>query len=465
MEDKRLTDEEIDTIGEIMNISMGAAATAVSTMLERQVVITTPSIEQNKLKNIDCSELEPAIVVKINYVQGLVGSNLIVLRRNDMRIILDLLMGNEFTESDDSFEFDDMSMSAASEVMNQMMGASATALSELLGETINISTPQTTLIDSDIEVYELLEDHSAEDDDVMAISFNMTIKETLDTTFTSIMPLEFTRKIVSSLNNEIEETPQPAPQPTQQSQPAPQPTQQSQPAPQPAQQSQPAPQPIQQPQPAPQPMSQPTPQPQPAPMQYHQQMPNSQQTGSAPYPPPYPQPMQEQYQYNVPNPQQAASMPPYQHPYPQQPYQQQQYMQAPYGSEYYAQYNPYPEHHPNMRYPAPMVNVKQADFPEFAGSGKTNSSPYPSNINMLMGVQLEVSVIVGRTKQRIKDVLDFGQGSVIELDKQTGAPAEIVVNGQLLAYGDVVVVGDNFGVRITEIVGTKELLDSLDAKK
>ena len=111
-----------------------------------------------------------------------------------------------------------------------------------------------------------------------------------------------------------------------------------------------------------------------------------------------------------------------------------------------------------------MVNVKQADFPEFAGAGKA-SAPYSSNINMLMGVQLEVSVIVGRSKQKIKDVLDFGQGSVIELDKQTGAPAEIVVNGQLLAYGDVVVVGDNFGVRITEIVGTKELLDSLDAKK
>lgn len=86
-------------------------------------------------------------------------------------------------------------------------------------------------------------------------------------------------------------------------------------------------------------------------------------------------------------------------------------------------------------------------------------------MNMLMGVQLEVSVVVGRTKQKIKDVLDFGQGSVIELDKQTGSPAEIVVNGQLLALGDVVVVGDNFGVRITEIVGTKELLDSLETKK
>jgi len=153
-------------------------------------------------------------------------------------------------------------------------------------------------------------------------------------------------------------------------------------------------------------------------------------------------------------------MMPYQMPYPQQN------MQMPYGNEYYQQqYSPYQEPHSNLRYAAPAVNVKQADFPEFAQSGKSSYPAYNSNINMLMGVQLEVSVIVGHARQKIKEVLDFGQGSVIELDKQTGAPAEIMVNGQLLAYGDVVVVGDNFGVRITEIVGTKELLDSLDAKK
>ena len=447
MEDRRLTAEELDAIGEIMNISMGAAATAVSTMLERQVDITTPKIEQNKLKDIDFSHLEPAIVVKINYVEGLNGANVIVLRRNDMRVILDLLMGNDLSDSDDRFEFDDMSMSAASEVMNQMMGASATALSELLGETINISTPHAMLIESDSEVYELFKEYGS-DDDVSSISFKMTIKETLDTSFSSIMPLDFARAIVSSLNKEDEE-PEPAPQPI------PQPAPQSIPQPTPQPIPQPTPQPI--PQPAPQPIPQPAPQPVPQ-MQYPQQ------PATMPYQPPYPQQMPEQYQYNAPNPQLSGTMP-YQPPYPQQmPYSQQQYMQPTYGNEYYGQYNQYQEPHPNLRYAAPMVNVKQADFPEFTGAGKANA-PYSSNINMLMGVQLEVSVIVGRSKQKIKDVLDFGQGSVIELDKQTGAPAEIVVNGQLLAYGDVVVVGDNFGVRITEIVGTKELLDSLDAKK
>ena len=153
-------------------------------------------------------------------------------------------------------------------------------------------------------------------------------------------------------------------------------------------------------------------------------------------------------------------------PYPQPPYPQQPYMQPPYGNEVFPpQYGAYQEPPPNLRYASPLVNVKQADFPEFAGAGGIGVPAYPNNMGMLMGVNLEVSVIVGRAKQKIKDVLDFGQGSVIELDKQTGSPAEIMVNGQILAYGDVVVVGDNFGVRITEIVGTKDLLDSLDTKK
>lgn len=161
-------------------------------------------------------------------------------------------------------------------------------------------------------------------------------------------------------------------------------------------------------------------------------------------------------------------MPPQgQQPYQQPPYSQQPYMQQPpYGNEYYPpQYGAYQEPRSNFRYASPIINVKQADFPEFANAGSTGSPAYSNNMTMLMGVNLEVSVIVGRARQKIKDVLDFGQGSVIELDKQTGSPAEVMVNGQLLAYGDVVVVGDNFGVRITEIVGTKDLLDSLDNKK
>ncbi len=443
---KILAADELDTIGEIMNISMGAAATAVSTMLERQVVITTPNITQDRFGSIDMSELEPAIVVKINYVQGISGINLIMLRRNDMRIILDLLMGND--GNDDNFEFDDMSMSAACEVMNQMMGASATALSELLNKTINISTPEAFLVETFQEAHNYFSEVS-DNDSVLAISFKMTIKDTMNTTFTSIMPVELTKKIVVSLNGEIDEdgdsfeaaAPQePAPAPAPEAAPASSPTPASQPTPAPTPASQPAPPP---------PTPTPSPTPPPAPSQ-------------AP-PPPYQQPpIPPQYQqpYMDPAAMQPGMYPPHQIPYPQQPYMQ-PYMQQPYPP-----YPPYPDQPQGIRYPAPTVTVRQADFPEFASNkGVSASSPYGSNMNMLMGVQLDVSVVVGRAKQKIKDVLEFGQGSVIELDKQTGSPAEVVVNGQLLAYGDVVVVGDNFGIRITEIVGTKELLDSLENKK
>ena len=455
MDEKKLTAEEIDTIGEIMNISMGAAATAVSTMLERQVIITTPSIEQSKLHNIDTSNLEPAIVVVISYVEGISGTNVIILRRNDMRIILDLLMGNEFTESDDSFEFDDMSMSAACEVMNQMMGASATAMSEVLGRTVNISTPTATLVESDEQIMDLLTQEGRVDDDILDVSFKMSIKETLDTNFISIMQLQLVHELVQAINDDMEDSAAPAPAPEPAPATAPQSVSQPAPTPQPA----PAPQPAPTPQPIPTPQSAPAPAPIPQPMPVQ---PPAPQPPAQPYQQPYQPPAPEAYppQYQMPSRAQPPAAP-YQTPY------QQPYMQPPYGGEYYPPQQPYggyQEPHSNVRFASPVVNVKQADFPEFAGPGGTGNA-YPNNMGMLMGVNLEVSVIVGRAKQKIKDVLEFGQGSVIELDKQTGSPAEIMVNGQLLAYGDVVVVGDNFGVRITEIVGTKDLLDSLDTKK
>ena len=107
------------------------------------------------------------------------------------------------------------------------------------------------------------------------------------------------------------------------------------------------------------------------------------------------------------------------------------------------------------------LNMKKPQYPDFSEAAKKGPAN-SSNINMLMGVPLEVSIVIGKTRRKVKEILDFGQGTVLELEKQTGAPAEIIVNGQLLAYGDVIVIGDNFGVRITEIVGTKELMESLD---
>ena len=108
------------------------------------------------------------------------------------------------------------------------------------------------------------------------------------------------------------------------------------------------------------------------------------------------------------------------------------------------------------------VNVQNVQFPEFENSKPMFSAPLTTgNMDLLMNVPLSVSIEIGRTK-KIRDIMEFSQGTIIELEKQAGAPVDIIVNGQLMARGDVVVIDDNFAVRVTEIVGTKELISSLE---
>ena len=126
---------EIDAVGEILNISMGSAATAVSELLNAKVWITTPKVNVVKVGDLNYDNLEPAICVKIVYVEGITGLNMMVLKQNDVQLILNQLLGNPLV-IDPDFQFDELNISAVSEVMNQMMGASATALSDLLGMTV-----------------------------------------------------------------------------------------------------------------------------------------------------------------------------------------------------------------------------------------------------------------------------------------------------------------------------------------
>lgn len=432
-----LSDIEIDAIGEVLNISMGSAATAVSTMLDKPVIITTPKVTVESVSNIDYTKLEPALVVKITYTEGISGSNVMVFSQKDMQLILNQLMGIEGPVNDD-FVFDDLSMSAACEIMNQMMGASATALSNFLGKVINISTPTATIM-SDNETF-LNAVGLGDDVSIVSVLFNMKIGDIMDSEFVSVLSCDLAKSIVGQFLGENE--PEAPPPPAQQ---APPPMQQQQPPPMQQQQQQPPP--MQQQQQQPPPMQQ---QMQPPPMQQQQQ------------PPPMQQQMQQQQ-------------------YPQQP--QQYAPQQPYGMDpqqgYYQQYPQQPMYPPPYGYPpqqpqymrepqqqdGQQVRVQNAHFPEFspysAGSGPAMIS---GNMDLIMNVPLSVSVEIGSTRRKIKEIMEFNQGTVIELDKQAGAPVDVVVNGQLFARGDVVVMDDNFGVRITEIIGTKELLSSLENK-
>ena len=191
-----LSSLEIDTIGEILNISMGSAATAVSTLLDKAVNISTPTVEVRRFSSLDYAALEPAVLVKINYVEGISGSNVMIFRQRDMQVILNLLMGNDEPPSDD-FVFDELSMSAACEVMNQMMGSSATALSDFLGMVVNISTPEAQVVDSDGSYREAV--GVQEGDEVIAVSFRLSIADIMDTNFASILECGLAKEMVQKL--------------------------------------------------------------------------------------------------------------------------------------------------------------------------------------------------------------------------------------------------------------------------
>ena len=286
------------------------------------------------------------------------------------------------------------------------------------------------------------------DDEVVAISFELDISKVLNTTFTSFMPVGMAKKITDQMMkdlgpNDAEGQQAPAAAP---SQPAPQP-EAAMPQQMPAQQ--PAPQAPVQPQ---------------MPQQTPEQMQMSAQQAAMPQQMPGQMGMPQQMPGQMGMPQQQM---PGQMGMPQQmPGQMAMPQQMPWPGQYPAMYGGYPMYPAQAQQSAPApVNVQKAEFPAFTSSNGVAGGLADSNLGLLMNIPLEVSVVIGKTRRKIKDIINWGQGAVVELDKQTGAPAEIIVNGQLLAYGDVVVIDDNFGIRVTEIVGTEELLESLTGKK
>lgn len=376
-----LSEMQLDAIGEIMNISMGSAATAVSELLNAKVWITTPKVTVVQASELNYDRLEPAICVKIEYIKGLSGSNLMILKQDDVQLILNQLMGKPPVISPD-FEFDELNISAVSEVMNQMMGASSTALAEFLGMGIDISTP-TPYILSEVNIADL--QNYEQTDMVAAINFDLTIDGVIKSEFISVLDIDLAATLADRM---IGGATSPEPIVTE-------------PAPAPA----PAPQPV----PQAEPVQQAAPIPQAAPM-------------------PQADMYAQQGYYGYPNP----AMNPAMYGQPVQPVMQ----------------------------PQPAVNYRNAQLAQFENFEAPLGSEQKENLQLLMDVPLQISVEIGSTRKKIKDILEFSQGTIIELERQAGAPVDVMVNGNLIARGDVVVIDDNFAVRITEIVKSK-FMDSL----
>ena len=391
--EETLTDEQKDAIGEISNISMGTAATTLSTLLNQTVNITTPKVTYMNWQELADSYDKPCVFLQISYTSGLEGNNVLVLKERDVKIITDLMMGGPGNVSDEPIG--ELHLSAIGEAMNQMMGSAATSMSSMLGKKIDISPPVANLVDlndnNKKDIPEFLEKR------FVKVSFRMTIGTLIDSEIMQLYPFDFARHLYETFMHDAVSgttTSTKEPQPEQQASdpaPQPQPVQQPVPQPQPAQQPAPQPQPVQQPAPQPQPVQQPTPQPQ-------------QMAGAVP-PQGYAMPPQ------------GYAMPPQGYAMPSQNYEN--------------------------------VNVQPASFQPFTGG---NALPGHENIDLIMDVPLEVTVELGRTTKSIKEILEFAPGTIVELNKIAGEPIDVLVNGKYVAKGEVVVIEESFGVKITEIV-------------
>lgn len=447
---------EIDAIGEIMNISLGASATAISTLLGTKVNITTPVVQVKNKENFEFRELEPAIGVEIAYVQGIDGRNIMMFSRNDVRIIVSMMMGAEIPE--DEFVMDEINASAIREAMNQMMGASATALSEFLGTTVDISTPIS---------YEITDGAAFKDkyfegaEENVVIRFTLEIEDNLKSEFLNIMSVDLVKKLLKpftaqfgmgeeeedevvassaeAVSPQVEEPAAEAPAaeaPAAEEAPMPAksgPIDQatadallasllaeqngegsSEAAPAPAAEPAAAPEPVAA---APAPAPQPAAAPQPAPAQMAPQM--------------------------MAMPQGVA----YQDPLTLQLLNQMQQSQTQ-MLELIRDIQGGKNKEAKSSEPSLIKPLNSREFENEGGEAGEN----PDNREMLMKVPLEISVEIGRTRKLVKDILDFTQGSLVVLDKMAGEQADLYVNGECIAKGDIVVVEENFGIRITEIL-------------
>ncbi len=445
MEQKIFNSMELDAIGEMMNISLGSSATAVSNMLNHRVDITTPTVSVVSIEDFTLGDLEPAIAVEIKYVSGLDGSNIMLLKRGDVKTIVDILMGTE--TPDEEFQLDELTVSAVCEVMNQMMGAASTALSDFLGILVNISTPESYTLD-DLDEFKRNHFHS-ECGMLVVVRFKLGIEDILESEFVNVMSIELTRELLKGFGltgGRDSKEPEPA-------QPA-------APAPQPAAPEAAAPtmdqgmiDQLMNPQAAAPQAAAPT-----MDQGMIDQLMNPQAAAPQPAAPQAAQPAPQQAPAQpMPVPQQA----PVQQPMPMQQMPVQQPMQPMPMQQpaYYPQQQPvYYQQQPNLIQTNP-VNLPTFDLSERLGEEQAQ------NLEMIMSVPLQVSVEIGRTTQKVDEILSYSKGTLVVLDKLAGDQVDVFVNGLCVAHGDVVVIDDNFGVRITEVVHQPELFKLQNKQK
>ncbi|GEL06666.1 flagellar motor switch phosphatase FliY [Salisediminibacterium halotolerans] len=363
-----LSDIEVDTLGEIGNISFGSSATALSSLMNQKVEITTPGVSVIHSDELVKEFPKPHVAVSVEYTSGFEGLNLLVIKTSDAAIIADLMMGNDGTAP--PAELGEMELSAVQEAMNQMMGSASTSMSTVFNKKVDITPPNINMMD----LKENPEGITLPDDEIMVnISFHLKVGQLIDSKIMQLLTVDFAKDMVAELMNPAEsETASPAAE----AETAPKETEQQQ-----------------------------TPEPKGEPQRSEEPV-MSAQSGED--------------QASAGKNQQISSR----------------------------------QHREGRE-----ADVQPAAFSNFDGPSLSQNEQ--KNLDMLMDIPLEVTVELGRTKRSIKDILEMAQGSIVELDKLAGEPVDVLVNQRLIAKGEVVVIDENFGVRVTDIVSRKERLNNL----
>jgi flagellar motor switch protein FliN/FliY len=373
--DTNLTQDQIDIIGEVSNISMGSAATALSNIMGKKVTITSPQVQVGSRAAIEQVEKVPSVGVIISYTEGILGKDILLIRQKDAVEIAKVLMGEEMATA----EFGELQISGIAEVMNQMMGASATALSNFIGETVNISPPTAFMLTEENKNENLgfLYDQINE---IIMVRFLFEVEDTIKSDIYMIMSHDFSIQLVNAMLKTMGmETP------ASQQPPVPQ-------------------QPVLEQQPA-----------------VPQQPAASRPAGSAVGMTPGLAAVAAQAAAERAAAEQMAA-------------QQAAAARA------------------AVIAPAPATTVRPVTLGSFDQEPPLTSAE-ASNFDLIQDVPLELSVEVGKATKLVREIIDLSVGAIIELDKQAGDPVDVIVNGQLIAHGEVVVIDENFGVRITEIIG------------
>ena len=428
-DEEGLTDVEKDAIGEVANISMGSSATTLYSLVNRKVNITTPVVTLATWKTLLDTYEKPCVFIQIKYTQGLDGTNILVLKEHDVKVITDLMMGGDGTNTEG--ELGELHLSAISEAMNQMMGSAATSLSTLLQTVIDISPPESSLFDL-TEVKDGKEISPFLGGTFVKISFRMQIDDLVDSTIMQLYPIDFARKLVETFINtqmaSIDEVTEKKPaQPENDTD-----TTAQIPAPGTDNQTQ---------------MNNTN-------LNGMNQMGNMgmndmnqmnnmgmngmnqmgnmgmngmNQMGSMGM-----NGMNQMGNMGMNGMNQMGNM----------------------GMNGMNQMGNMGMNSMNqmgmMGMPGQNVNVQPAQFQSFSNDNMGTTGQ--ENIGLIKDVPLEVTVELGRTTKSISDILDFSPGTIIELDRIAGEPIDVLVNGKFVAKGEVVVIEESFGVRITEII-------------